>query len=399
MTNFCAKLTAVFTLLLTMFALGVFPAKTAAAANAKPLAPATSSWPVKQVVLDDAPPYCTMRNDFPAANVSLIFSRDGEDNMSLAIDFYEDLLETGAKYSLNMVIAGQAQRSIVSDAVSPRIMVAQMGQDFGFLDSFARGSTLRIRTPGAHLHFALEGTMQSTKDFDDCTHALHDTPPAPAETAAAIQHETIASELPQRKPAVKFTAAAPLPQEQVARREAVPPREFATARPDVQPAIVQNQNTLAAASPQAVQAQPRDPLETLLQSALEISSLNTMHKNEGIYSWRQKKLFGNAQIFNWPKSKSFMDMVKQYLARAKARCGGDYAFNTADALALSGGHIYVSGNIACIGDGLDSAAALFFHGHDNRFTVISHEGRSADLPNAIAMRDRLSAYVVQTQTR
>ncbi|TNE31969.1 MAG: hypothetical protein EP349_02950 [Alphaproteobacteria bacterium] len=391
MTDFYAKLTAVFTLFLTAFALGMFPAA-ANAANSGTLVPATSSWPVKRVVLDDAPPYCSMRNDFPDANVSLIFARDGEDNMSLAIDFYEDLLETGAKYSLSMVIPGQAQRTIVSDAVSPRIMVVQMGQDFGFLDSFARGNSLRIRTPGAHLHFALEGTLQSIEDFDDCTHGLHDPAAPPARTAIAVTHEKIASELPQRKPvAVKFTDAAPLPQEQVARIEAVPPHDGV---PVQQPTAA-----VIAAATQTPPLQPNDTLETMLQSALEISALNTMHKNEGIYSWRQKKLFGNAQIFNWPKNKSFMDMVKQYLARAKARCGGDYAFNTADALALSGGNIYVSGNIACIGDGLDSAAALFFHGHDEKFTVISHEGRSTDLPKAIAMRDRLSTYVVQTQTR
>jgi len=397
MTDFRTKLTAVFALLLPLFAFGILPA-----AASGPLAPASPSWSVKNVVLDDAPPYCTMRNDFPAANVSLIFSRDGEDNMSLAIDFYEDLLETGAKYSLNLVIAGQAQRSIVSDAVSPRIMVAQMGQDFGFLDSFARGTSLRIRSPGAHLHLALKGTLQSTKNFDKCTASLHDTPATPVKTAAVrVHHAGIAAEMPQRKPASKqnagvtFTDAAPLPQEDVARRNAVPPTEFVA---QTQPVLPQ-QNTAAAPAQPVYTPQPHDRLETLLHSALEISSLNRTHKTEGIYSWRQQKLFGNAQIFNWPKNKSFTDMVKQYLARAKVRCGGDYAFNTEDALALSGGHIYVNGNIACIGGGLDSAAALFFHGHGDKFTVISHEGRSADLPDAIAMRDRLSAYVVHTQTQ
>lgn len=397
MTESRTKLAAFFIGILTALALGMFSDAAAAAANSGPLAPASSSWPVKNVALDDAPPYCTMRNDFPAANVSLIFARDGEDNMSLAIDFYEDLLETGSKYSLNLVITGQAHRSIMSEAVSPRILVAQMGQDFGFLDSFARGKSLRIRTPGANLHFALKGTLQSTKNFDDCTTGLHETKPARIKTAAAVRHEETATELPQRKPAVKFTDA--LPQEEVTRREAVPPRDFTAATQ--QPAVV-TQNT-AAAPVQAAQAvlpqQPHDHLENLLQAALEISSLNTAYKNEGIYSWRQQKLFGNAQIFNWPKNKSFTDMVKQYLARAKVRCAGDYAFNTEDALALSGGNIFVNGNIACIGDGLDSAAALFFHGHDNKFTVISHEGRSADLPHATLLRDRLSSYVLRTQTQ
>lgn len=389
MTDFCAKLAAVLTLSFVLFA-GVF--FTATAANAAPLAPASPSWTVKAVDLNDAPPYCTMRNNFPAANVSLIFSRDSDDNMSLAVDFYEDLLETGAKYSLDLTIPGQAQRVIISDAVSPRILVAQMGQDFGFLDGFAHGESLRVRMTGAHLHFALQGTLQSAKDFDDCITGLHDLPADTAKSAdIRVQHKNIAAELPQRKPApeqkpqVTFTDAVPLPQQDVARREAVPPAEFAPTQAQSAPA-------------QAIQ-QPHDRLEMLLQSALEISSLNRTHKNEGIYSWRQKKLFGNAQIFNWPKNKSFMDMVKQYLARAKARCGGAYAFNTQDALALSGGHIYVSGDIACIGEGLDSAAALFFHGHDDKFTVISHEGRSTDLPDAAAMRDRLSAYIVKTQTQ
>jgi len=391
MTDFCAKLTAAFTLIFAVLVISTLPSTTTQAENTGPLAPATSSWPVKNVRLDDAPPYCTMRNDFPDANVSLIFARDGEDNMSLAIDFSEDLLEIGAKYALNLSIPAQAQRSIISDAVSPRILVAQMGKDFGFLDSFARGNSLRIRTPGAHLHFALEGTMQSTKNFDDCTHGLQNADHSAVNTvAASIEHQDVAAELPRRKPAaVTFTDAAPLPQEQIATRNAIPPTDFPTTVAQAQPAPVQKTSSVSA----------QDHLEELLQSALKISSLNTMHKNEGIYSWRQKKLFGNAQIFNWPKNKSFMDMVKQYLARAKARCAGDYAFNTADALALSGGHIYVNGNIACIGDELDSAAALFFHGHDNKFTVISHEGRSADLPNAVAMRDLLSSYVVRTQTQ
>lgn len=394
MTDFRAKLTAVFALFLSIFSLGM-PQFAAASANSGPLTPASPSWAVRAVDLDDAPPYCTMRNDFPAANVSLIFSRDREDNMSLAIDFYEDLLETGAKYALNLNITGQAERSIVSDAVSPRILVAQMGQDFGFLDGFAQGKSLRLQTPGAHLHFALKGTLQSTKKFDDCTTGLHETPVRSVKTATVpVRHEDIASELPQRKPAVKFTDA--LPEEQVARREAIPPHKFAAA--EKQPVLPQNTADVPV-KPAQPALQPHDHLENLLQSALEIASLNTAHKTEGIYSWRQQKLFGNAQIFNWPKNKSFTDMVKQYLARAKARCTGDYAFNTEDALALSGGHIYVNGNIACIGGGLDSAAALFFHGHDNKFTVISHEGRSADLPNATAMRDRLSSYVVRTQTQ
>jgi len=386
---------ALLTAFTVIFIAGFFPA--AAEAASKALSPASRNWPVTTVTLDDGtPPYCAMRNEFRDANIALIFSRDASDNMSLALDFSENLLDEGGRYALSLIIPGQASRRILAEAVNSRILVAQMGPDFDFLRSFARGETLRVQIPGAHLTLALRGTLKSVEQFHRCTKNL---PPQDsgsrraavdsAPPSASVSSPPAPPALPDIRQEPEQTVEKPVP---VPPQTGTPP--FASVAVQQMPQQhVPQQQQVPVPQPQITEPAPHDRLEALLQSALRISALDTRHREEGIYSWREGELFGNAQIFNWTRGKSFTDMIAEYFARAQTRCSGDFAYSTENATALSGGHIYASGNIACIGDNLDSAAAVFFHGHGDLFTVISHESGSRHLDKAVALRDRIAGYM------
>lgn len=430
------------------------------------LVPAKKSWPVRSINLEDGlPPYCTMRNTFPKANVTLIFAQDAEDNMSLAVDFTESIVEPGEEYGLTLTIPGKIHRRIVAEAVNNSVMVAQMGSDFDFLDGFARGETFRIKMSGARMTFALQGTANSVKQLEKCTYALKDvdnrvakastTPfkpqykksfvtvkkrepqpvPAPqieapiAEPAVTAKVETkTAIEAPKVKAVpvqdvtIEKTKAAVATEkiQEVSKTQLaisqMPPVEVPAVQdtPRVQTPVVQKMPELAILAEQkpanlpfakkkasAVKAQakpkpqPKHHVETMLQSALSISSVDNRKKQSGIFTWKKSDLHGNAQIFNWPKGHSFMTMVENYLMRTKSRCKSNFAFKTDAALTLSGGDVYSTGNIACIGGKADHAAALFFYGKGRNFTVISHEGPSENLHTALGMRDQISDYYLK----
>ncbi len=450
-------------ILLTAFIVSFFLLTPVYAAS---LVPAKTSWPVRSIDLKDGlPPYCTMRNSFPKANVTLIFAQDAEDNMSLAVDFTESIVEPGEEYGLTLTIPGKIHRRIVAEAVNNSVMVAQMGADFDFLDGFARGETFRIKMSGARMTFALRGTAKSVTQLEKCTYGLKNidgrvakapTSPfkpqykksfvtvkkrepkpvsvprveepvvAPAKTTVAkVETKPVVAQpevkaLPVQEVTIEKTTATPVAEkvQEVSKTQLAIsqlPQAEAPAAQDthrVQTPVVQKMPELAILAEQkpanlpfakkktsAVKAQPKPQpkhhLETMLQSALSISSVDNRKKQSGIFTWKKSDLHGNAQIFNWPKGHSFMTMVENYLMRTKSRCKSNFAFKTDAALTLSGGDVYSTGNIACIGGKADHAAALFFYGQGRNFTVISHEGLSENLHTALGMRDQISDYYLK----
>jgi len=428
------------------------------------LVPAKTSWPVRSIDLKDGlPPYCTMRNSFPKANVTLIFAQDAEDNMSLAVDFTESIVEPGEEYGLTLTIPGKIHRRVVAEAVNNSVMVAQMGSDFDFLDGFARGETFRVKMSGARMTFALRGTAKSVSQLEKCTYGLKDidghvakaptspfkpqykksfvtmkkrepaTVPVPkieepvaqpikkvvAEPRTVIEQPKVKA-VPVQNVTIEKTTAMPVAEkaQEVSKTQLAISQLPPVVAPDVQgtrttqaPAI-QKMPELAILTKQkpanlpfakkkasTVKAQPKvqpkHHLETMLQSALSIASVDNRKKQSGIFTWKKSDLHGNAQIFNWPKGHSFMKMVENYLMRTKSRCKSNFAFKTDAALTLSGGDVYSTGNVACIGGQADHAAALFFYGQGRNFTVISHEGPSENLHTALGMRDQISDYYLK----
>lgn len=108
------------------------------------------------------------------------------------------------------------------------------------------------------------------------------------------------------------------------------------------------------------------------------------------YSWKTQDLFGGINQATWMGSQSFMDMVNQYISVTKSRCPGDFA-SELEPVQQNGSSMMVSGEIACIDDYESAAAALLFYGRPGgQFTVISHEGTTEQMTDAILARDSLA---------
>lgn len=108
------------------------------------------------------------------------------------------------------------------------------------------------------------------------------------------------------------------------------------------------------------------------------------------YSWKTQELFGGINQASWTGSQSFTDMVNQYISVTKSRCPGDFASDL-EPVQQNGAYTMVLGEIACIDDVESAAAALLFYGKPGgQFTVISHEGTTEQMTDAILARDSLA---------
>jgi hypothetical protein len=84
-------------------------------------------------------------------------------------------------------------------------------------------------------------------------------------------------------------------------------------------------------------------------------------------------------------------VVDQYLARAKARCQGDFAaVPSADASGMNNSQAY---EIACVGRDLSSSASVLFSYGNQIATTIAHEGRAEAMDLAIDARDRIASQL------
>ncbi len=305
-------------------------------------------WIVKEIILDDGlPPYCSMRRYYSEANVSLVLSQDVENNISLAIDFAEPILVEGSQYKTHLEIPEKLRKNITSNAVNTSTLVMQIGDGSSFLDGMRRGEALKVSMQGVNLQFTLSGTIKSLKKLKNCINNLNYIPSA-----------KISPTIDSRNTFVKVK------------------KEVIDIKP---PSVLPAEKT-------------KSELENILKSALNISDMDISNKEQGIYSWKKDDLFGNAQIFTWPEKQSFNDMMAHYIQKTKNRCTGSFASNSGQSLSLSGGYTYAVGDVACIGDDTDNAASLLFHGTENKFIVIGHEGSTAQLSKALIIRDQISEY-------
>ena len=77
-----------------------------------------------------------------------------------------------------------------------------------------------------------------------------------------------------------------------------------------------------------------------------------------------------------------------------ARNGG-IRFNTASGAPAEAPEYILRGHFLRVRAGKESAAALVFYTKDDTFGVISHEGGSSELVNAIAIRDSIAGVLRQ----
>ncbi len=307
-------------------------------------------WHVKPVNLfDGLPPYCYMKNYFPAANISLIISKDADANLSLAIDFNEDILEKDKQYSLNLTIEpNKFSKGFMAKAVSPSILVAQLAKQSNFIASIGRGTALKIALPNANFNLALKNTLKAVKKIQKCVDKLN--------------YNSTKTEPPKKIDSNKNHEISKITKEEN--------KQIHTTK------MVSN----------------NDGWLGIFQNALKISNIDTSNKDKGVYIWKKNDLYGNAQIFKWPAGKTFSEMINFYISRTKQRCSDNFAKHLGRQMTISGGKTYAIGNIACVGQDYSNAAALLFYGFDNKFLVVNHEGVTNQLKTALKVRDNLLKY-------
>lgn len=164
--------------------------------------------------------------------------------------------------------------------------------------------------------------------------------------------------------------------------------------------------TEAYAKPAAVAVPSADPMATmapvrnvesdlrqLLQSArLDLASFGpvTIPAASNVQAWRWKagSVTGNAESTPAPDAQTQSAVIESFLAKAKSRCPGDFAV-IENSRSQSARGMVVSTDIACVAGANGVAAAISFIQFGDRLVTIAHEASTADMPDAMAARDKL----------
>lgn len=164
------------------------------------------------------------------------------------------------------------------------------------------------------------------------------------------------------------------------------PQEFSGA---VEPPVSEKPKTVANTISSS------DDISSLLQKAnIEIKQNVSPVENNGgaagrAYQWKStQNLFGSAYITPSKGDEDFDKNVQAYLERTESRCTADFAIVPTSSIG-SGSTRIDSYEIACIGNGVDSSAAVAFFVRDGNFTAMAHEAPSSDMASIIEVRDRI----------
>ena len=115
--------------------------------------------------------------------------------------------------------------------------------------------------------------------------------------------------------------------------------------------------------------------------------------DKAVYQWHAANVYGSAEEQKLGGEAEFDTHVKEYLERTEQRCEGDFAIMPDNTLQQGNTRID-SYEIACVGNNVNSAAAVVFYNNGGTFTTVAHEAPTEAMDEAMTLRDRL----VQTLT-
>jgi regulator of replication initiation timing len=147
----------------------------------------------------------------------------------------------------------------------------------------------------------------------------------------------------------------------------------------------------------AVVYQAALPVPELLAVVNPRSQAKLVEKNSGpgqvAYQWTSDEIYGSAEQQPLASAYQFDGKVQEYLERTQKRCPGDFAIVPDGS--FERGNIRVdSYDVACIGAGVSSSAALLFYNDAGTFTAFAHEAPTERLDDAIESRERIVNAVV-----
>lgn len=383
--------------------------------------------------------YCSMKNLYQDGH-GLVIARDGEGANSLAISFQQKTLQVGAQYTVG-VRAENVVRQMVGLAATPIVLIVQMGLDRDFYVALSKKSSLQVMLKQQEINFSLDGTQEALEALTQCATALGQGKPFKAVSVgfkSPLQSGTVV--VPPGQPVEPFApgkqaANAALSSEierlRIENQRLLAENQAATAKmmaaekgtvtdPILQMEMDEQQQILKAqadeaqrngqikaieaaqlaAAKAAVQVK-KDPApvrqmvevlpkitakpDTFLQDLLRKADLPAKAA-DGAFEWEVKELFGSAEEKPLPAGGGLRQAVDDYLAQAKSRCAGDFAHNEGAPVRTTTGIEFLEGEIACIDGRDDAAAALVFVAREGKFAIITHEGSTDQMEDALSGR-------------
>ncbi len=110
------------------------------------------------------------------------------------------------------------------------------------------------------------------------------------------------------------------------------------------------------------------------------------------YEWRSENVFGSAEQSDFKVGLSFDEHVLSYLENTQSRCNGDFAIVPASSSGEEQGRVD-SYEVACVGQGASSSAAIVFYEDAGKFTVVAHEAPVDNMEATMEIRDRFVAEI------
>ncbi|MBX2834655.1 MAG: hypothetical protein KTR28_06760 [Micavibrio sp.] len=121
---------------------------------------------------------------------------------------------------------------------------------------------------------------------------------------------------------------------------------------------------------------------------------NASNETRRIYQWKTGGLFGSAEQIRISGDTDYESAVLSYLERAQSRCKGEFAVELNATNDYNGVRID-NYDMACVGTGVNSSAAISFVNTGESLSTFAHEGPSETLGEAMAVREKVVKTIVQ----
>lgn len=115
---------------------------------------------------------------------------------------------------------------------------------------------------------------------------------------------------------------------------------------------------------------------------------NVSGKNNLAWQWQTGSIYGSAEQMPMEDIGRFDNLVANYIDKAQKRCNGEFAAEPERSMNFTNARLDAY-EIACVGQGVNSAASLLFAGKSGSFNVIAHEAPGEEMSDAMDMRDRI----------
>jgi hypothetical protein len=170
----------------------------------------SSGWAVSRIASDNTKaPFCAMARKF-SDNMILTFARNAKNELSIAVDFQREALNTSQTYFTVLKPGYSQDRAFNVRPVSTKALVVRMGKDKDFFDALLRSERLNFDLDGEQYSFVMPEMASGLHDVEDCLSSVIDTPSSgqdnpPDEVA---EDNTQPADEPSVAPPVRVSSAA-----------------------------------------------------------------------------------------------------------------------------------------------------------------------------------------------